>query len=164
MTNATIQPQNQATPSPTGAHQKSGGQSTKSLAAEALPLLYMYIGTGQTHAIIDGVLGEECEFFLLKIIALAQTIRDMPKTYETDGQGDAAVCILHYFFRGCDWFIIEKDSEEQQNQAFGLCRINGGDPEFGYVSLPEILAAGAELDLYFEPAPVATIAKKLKGI
>lgn len=164
MTNAIIQPQNQAKSPPAGAHQKSGGQSLKSLAAEAFPSLHMYIGTSQMQALLDGIFGEEGEFLLLKIMALAQIIRDMPKTYETTGQGDAAVCSLHYFFRGCDWYIIEKDVETEENQAFGLCRLGHGEPEFGYISLPEILSAGAEIDLYFEPTPVATIAKKLKGI
>jgi hypothetical protein len=28
--------------------------------------------------------------------------------------------------------------------------------ELGYISLPEITQAGAELDLYFTPAPVST--------
>jgi hypothetical protein len=56
---------------------------------------------------------------------------------------------------GWDWWIIEKDIEEQE-QVFGFVKSDlCPDGELGYISLLEITEAGAELDLYFTPAPVS---------
>ena len=41
--------------------------------------------------------GDEADFFLSKLIDLAQQIDTMPKTYEQDGKGDQATAYLHYF-------------------------------------------------------------------
>lgn len=99
---------------------------------------------------------EENQFFREKAVELAGVVRAMPETYGQDGKGDQAVAHLHYFTAGCDWFITEKDKgsaddepEQFQSQAFGLCCIH--EAELGYVSLPELLAAGAELDFHWTP-------------
>jgi hypothetical protein len=84
----------------------------------------------------------------------------MPKNYEQDGKGDDAIVSLHYFAGGsANWWITEKDMETPeepgQHQAFGLANMFGGptdqDAELGYISIVELLAAGAELDFYFKP-------------
>lgn len=94
----------------------------------------------------------------------------MPGTYDQDGLGDQAMAFLHYFTRSADFWIIEKDTgaasdqpEDYQAQAFGLVRIAGNLPELGYVSLPEILRAGAELDLHFEPTRVREIMERCRA-
>ena len=46
--------------------------------------------------------------------------------------------------------------EDFQTQAFGLARM-WGEWELGYTSLPEILRAGAEIDLHFAPTTPAVI-------
>ena len=82
----------------------------------------------------------------------------MPKTYEQDGLGEEAVVHLHYFTGSADWWITEKDSDpdgEGQVQAFGLADLFQDGGELGYISLVEILAAGAELDLHWTPKPLA---------
>ena len=66
---------------------------------------------------------------------------------------------LHYFLGGADWWLIEKDSDPDnagQIQAFGIADLGMG-AELGYISIPEILACGAELDYYFAPKTVAEI-------
>lgn len=108
------------------------------------------------------------------------TFENMPKTYETESSknengvkaqynqpraGDA-IAYLHYFVGGCDWWITEKDMEEDQFQAYGVVNLGSG-PEFGYISLVELvdlygktnqgLPYMVELDFYWEP-------KKLKDI
>jgi len=80
----------------------------------------------------------------------------MPKTYETAGQGKAAVAQLHYFIGGCDWYITERDMLAEQHQAVGLADLGGG-VEQGYISIVEVIAAGAELDLYWMPKPLSEI-------
>jgi hypothetical protein len=47
---------------------------------------------------------------------------------------------LHYFVRGCDWWVIEFDPDE--GRAFGYARLNGDNQcaEWGYVDLVELAA------------------------
>lgn len=105
---------------------------------------------------------EEADFFLGKLIDLAQQIDTMPKTYEQDGKGDQAIVYLHYFLGGSDWYITEKDMNGGIKQAFGYAVLNGDDEcaELGYISIQEITAYGAELDFYFTPCTLGEIKSK----
>lgn len=110
--------------------------------------------------------GEEREAFRDKIREMALRVCLMPQTHDTNGQGAAATAYLHYFTPSADFYIIEKDMgcatdapEDFQSQAFGLADLGYGS-ELGYISLPEILSCGAELDLYFNPQTVAQIQGK----
>ena len=101
--------------------------------------------------------GEEGDFFRAKFVEFAERIGKMPKTYEQDGMGDEAVIYLHYFSGGCDWYITEKDMEDEQAQAFGYADLGYGG-ELGYISLVELCQCrGVELDLHFTPTTLATI-------
>ncbi len=101
--------------------------------------------------------GEEGQFFLGKFIEYAERVASMPKTYEQDGMGDKAVAYLHYFSGGCDWYITEKDMEDEQHQAFGWADLGYGG-ELGYISLVELCRCpGVELDLHFTPTKLGTI-------
>lgn len=113
-----------------------------------------FIGSAQMACLRDALRGEEAEAFSEIILRLASTVETMPKTYETDGQGDAAIAHLHYFTGSCDWYVTEKDMEPgPQLQAFGLAKIH--EEELGYISIAELIANGAELDFYFEPKPLS---------
>lgn len=109
--------------------------------------------------------GEEGQFFRDKLTELAGIVEAMPKTGETDGIGDAAIVHLHYFAGGqASWYITEKDKgaaddepEQFQSQAFGLADLFGDGGELGYISLPEILANGGELDLYWTPKTLGEV-------
>lgn len=107
------------------------------------------------------VRSEEAPFFTQKVRDLAQLVESMPRIYEQDGKGDEAVAHLHYFLRGADWYITERDTTDEQLQAFGLVDLGYG-PELGYVSLEEITACGAELDLYFTPTAIAPLRARLE--
>ena len=107
----------------------------------------------QFEVITDAMLGEEGDHFIELIDRIHATWQAMPKTYETDAQGCAALARLHYFTGGCDWWIVEKDADSDhagQVQAFGIADLGMGR-ELGYISIPELLENGAELDLYFTP-------------
>ncbi len=95
--------------------------------------------------------GEEGAFFANKLQELKEIIATMPKTYETDGQGDDAVVYLHYFSGSVDWYITEKDAEDRQLQAFGLADLGQGFPEMGYINIEELVAASVEMDYHFAP-------------
>ena len=131
----------------------------KGLSAEARQVLATLTNQSQRTAILEALRGEEGAFFAQRIKEICATWAAMPKTYETDGQGRDALARLHYFTSGCDWWIVEKDVDPDhagQAQAFGIADLGMG-AELGYISLPEILAAGAELDLYWTPKTVREI-------
>ena len=96
---------------------------------------------------------EEREVFADIILEMAERVKNMPKPYETDEQGTKALAQLHYFFGGYDAYIVEKDSSEEQYQAFGWASYGYGF-EAGYISIDELLNV-AELDLHFTPKPVS---------
>ena len=107
----------------------------------------------QYEVITDAMMGEEGDHFIELIDRIHAMWQAMPKTYETDAQGRAALAHLHYFIGGCDWWIVEKDADPDhagQVQAFGIADLGMGR-ELGYISIPELLENGAELDLYFTP-------------
>lgn len=129
------------------------------IAPADLTLLRAFIGPAQRASLTQLVRGEEGEWFAEKSAAIAEQIRTMAHTYQTDGQGDDAVAVLHYFTASADWYITEKDSETEQLQAFGLADLGYG-AELGYISIAELLSVGAELDLHYEPQPLRAIRAK----
>lgn len=91
------------------------------------------------------------------VIAMAERIAGMPRTYDTDGQGLDAIAHLHYVCGGWHWYITERDRAGWGGeQAFGLTV--GHERELGYISIAEItVTAGAELDLLWTPKPLREI-------
>lgn len=116
-----------------------------------------YICTSQMNAMLDGIRGEEGDFFRGKFVELARLFASMPKTYQQDGLGDKAVVHLHYFKGAADWFITERDKEVVQYQAFGLADLFGDGGELGYISIVELIQNGVELDLYWTPKTLGTV-------
>lgn len=128
--------------------------------------LQHFIGRDQLSVMLSNCRGEEGKYFRNKIVALRAQIETMPKSYETDGQGDEATATLHYFNSGSDWYITEKDAgapddEEPgvQAQAFGFTCLNGDtqNAEMGYISVQELIRHGVELDFYYTPQTVGAI-------
>lgn len=122
-------------------------------------LLRDFIGANQRSVLSSYLRGEEASYFAGKIRDLTNTIRLMPKTYDTDGQGSAALVRLHYFIGGMDWHITERDREPEQLQAFGSANLGHGG-ELGYISIAEIIRHGAELDLHWQTIPLSKIHTK----
>lgn len=102
---------------------------------------------------------EEGEFFENKLTEYANRFCNMPKSYETDGQGDEAIAHLHYFKNAADWFITERDMEDEQHQAFGYANLGNGPKggELGYISVEELKSVGAELDIHWTPKSLKKI-------
>jgi hypothetical protein len=124
---------------------------------EAMPLIRKFVGQAQIGALAEaingvgaGLGGEEREHFIDMMLELAEHVRTMHKTYEQDGQGGNAIVGLHYFRGGMDWFITERDMEDEQNQAFGYADLGYGG-ELGYISIQELIDNDVELDLYWTP-------------
>ena len=128
--------------------------------------LNQFIGKDQLAVLRHNCRGEEGEFFKKLLAELKATIAGMPVTYETDGQGDKAKAILHYFTRQSDWWITERDAGSPddevpgiQSQAFGFACLNGDYEmaELGYISIQELIEHGVELDLYYKPQTIGEI-------
>jgi hypothetical protein len=123
-----------------------------------------FVNKEQMQCLRDLCKGEEGAYFTQQILKLKSHIVSMPKTYETDGQGDKAVVMLHYFRGGSDWWVTERDVEiNEQIQAFGYVCLNGDtyNAELGYINVEELIHYGVELDLYFEPITLGEIKEKL---
>ena len=113
----------------------------------------------QFEVITDAMLGEEGDHFIELIDRVHATWQAIPTTYATDSKGSAAIAHLHFFLGSADWWIVEKDIDadnEGQIQAFGIADLGMG-PELGYISIPELLEVGAELDFYFAKITIAEI-------
>ena len=120
------------------------------------------IAPRQLAVMCAGLAGEENSFFRERIAELNSLVGTIPLTYQSDREGYEAAVWLHYFIGGCDWYITELDAaaiDGHHAQAFGIADIGHG-PELGYISIPEILAAGAELDLHWTPTTVGTVMKR----
>ncbi|MFH1080474.1 MAG: hypothetical protein V1766_09485 [Pseudomonadota bacterium] len=129
-------------------------------------MLDHFIGKSQLSVMLDNCKGEEGEYFKAMIEDLKTIISTMPKTYETDGQGDEAKAILHYFNGASDWWIVEKDAGSPdddvpgiQEQDFGFVCLNGDAEyaELGYINIEELIQHGVELDLYYTPETIGAI-------
>lgn len=114
-----------------------------------------FMPRSQAAAIHCILRGEEAEYMRAKVAELQNVIDSMPVTYETEGK--EKIARLHYFRGSCDAWIVEVDKgspddapEDYQAQAWGMVDLGYG-PEMGYVSIPELLAAGMELDLHYKP-------------
>jgi hypothetical protein len=126
----------------------------------SVPLnLNQFIGASQLSVMRTACRGEEGEHFKALIENLKMQIASMPKTYETDGMGNDAPVTLHYFRGGSDWYIVERDIEAEQLQAFGFACLNGDhdNAEFGYINIEELIKYGVELDLYYTPETIGQI-------
>ena len=137
---------------------------TPAQATAAASALRGFINENQLACIVELTRGEEGQFFMRTLVDMAARIAVMPEIYGQDGKGDEATIHLHYFTAGADWYITEKDHgtyaadpEEFQWQAFGLADLFNDGGELGYISLPEILKAGAELDLHWNLCTLAQL-------
>lgn len=131
--------------------------------ADEFAVLRPYLPRAEAEVIRGALRGEGAQWFRDKIRELAETIRKMPRTYDQSQVKDA-VASLHYFTPAHDFYILELDMEGSgREQAFALSFNSGsGDSRgrLGYVSIDEIVRAGAELDLHFDPKTVSEIRRE----
>jgi len=134
---------------------------TKLEAVAALKYLRPYIKPTQLEVLGDSCRGEEKQFFFDLVCEYADRIRAMPRIYAQSKLGDQAIAYLHYFTGGShSAYITEIDPAAEDRLAFGSSDLGyGGD--LGYVSIAELLASGAELDLYWKPKTLAAIQGKV---
>lgn len=119
----------------------------------AFEKLRHFAGHAQIAAIRQGLKGEESEHFEAKLAEYTGRVLTMPKVYEQDGLGENAIVHLHYFRGNQDWYITERDTTDQQFQAFGFANLGCG-AELGYINIAELIAHGVEMDLHWTPRTV----------
>ncbi len=129
-------------------------KETKTMEIDKLKVVRPFFGKGQYEVVKSNL-----DSYEEVIDDLYTTITTMPKTYETDGIPKLQkIAYLHYFSSSSDWYILEKDIEEEQLQAFGFTILNGDmeDAELGYIDIEE-LKKYVELDFYFDPKKLSEI-------
>lgn len=131
-----------------------------------LKLLNKFIPYGQISNInsifTDGTVESVMLFERLK--TLEERIAAMPETHATEGEGDKALVHLRYSIGDKNFYIIEKDSLEDQHQAFAYIDFGDGMAELGYQSIIEIQQIStAELDLEWVPTPLKEIKISLQA-
>jgi len=119
-----------------------------------------FMSARQLDFILEACRGEEGQFFIDKLAEMTHLIETMPKTGETENI-EEPLAYLHYFTGSFDWYISEKDKLDEQFQAFGVA--NMGYPEYGYISITELIENGVELDLHFKPETLKVLKKRLDG-
>ncbi|MDD5358404.1 MAG: N-6 DNA methylase [Candidatus Nanoarchaeia archaeon] len=101
----------------------------------------------------DIIIGSTEHYDILQ--RLVGIIRNMPLPYGTDDiKSENKIVSLHYFYGDSDWYIVEKDSDPEQIQAFGYVILNSDNinAEWGYVNIEELKESGkVELDFFWEP-------------
>lgn len=136
------------------------------LAALAGPLRN-FMPAGQIAILKDCLTGEEALGISRDVLSALKAVLATPVTYATDGQGEEAVVYLHYFGRGADAWITERDVGDtpdgdglgEQYQAFGKISLTGRrqDAELGYISIKELIESGLELDMFWIPKNLKSI-------
>ncbi|HHR6241153.1 TPA: hypothetical protein ACS71E_003804 [Providencia alcalifaciens] len=136
---------------------------TKKTALEQLlkVLSAGFISPQQAKFIKSLLNSEEKDFFIEAVDRIYSIMQVMPKILEQEGKGDNAIAYLHYFTANADFYITEKDIEDGITQAFGLVSFVSDYPEIGYISIDEVIKAGAEIDLHFEPKTLGEIKQGL---
>lgn len=100
-----------------------------------------------------------------KLNDIFNVINIMPKVYEQEElESKKRKFYLHYFTASSDFYISEKDTSNEQLQTYGFVCLNGDkqNAEFGYISIIEIINAGAEIDLHFKPCLQSVILNAYK--
>lgn len=118
--------------------------------------LRSYMGDQQLQIMGECCHGQDKWFYRHALRDLAETIAGMPAIYAQTRKGDQATAFLHYFTADRDFYVTEIDRDNEDGpQAFGW--VSGPEPEWGYGSIAEWIASGAELDCHFIPEPIAGI-------
>lgn len=142
----------------------------KRQAIEALNRLRPLMASRQSEAVAKLMRGEEGEFFMDKMVELAQLVDLMPVTYNQRNESDP-IAYLHYFFGGSDWYIAEKDVEGEVDQAWGFACLNGDmmNAEYGYISIAELVelklqfGVTVDLDFHFKPTRMSLVKQGLEA-
>jgi hypothetical protein len=124
-----------------------------------------FVPATQINSLLAMSKGEEGSEAVNIVKDLDKTNSSMPEPYGSE-EVENKLAYLHYFNSSSDWYIIEKDNDGTQKQAYGWVILNGDtiNAEYGYVDIDTLIKMkGVELDFYFEPTPIKQIIKEHGG-
>ncbi len=128
---------------------------------ELVQKLRPFLPAVQFHLIAEQLKGEEGEYFQKLFEKMIFDWEEMPTTYQTEKvPKDQKIVRMHYFTPSSDWYIIEKDKELEQDQAFGYVILNGDteNAELGYISIEELKKIPSiNLDYNWKPTPLGKV-------
>ena len=139
---------------------------------ECLESLKHFLPASQQFALKHIYKTEESIYAVEIVKRLTTIIESMPVSYETEEIPESEqIVYLHYFYGGSDWYIIEKDKDNNEDdldvdgqlQAFGYVILNGDlrGSEWGYISIKELIDMDiVELDFHFEPIHFSALGLK----
>lgn len=123
---------------------------------------------------LEQLRGEEGEAIADLVIHLAKAIEATPVTYTTNFiDTPNKVVHLHYFGKGVDAWIVERDigdtqegtGKGEQTQAYGKISLQGegwDGAEWGYIDIATMIRLGVEIDLYWSPSTVREVDSLVK--
>lgn len=123
----------------------------------ALLILQDFCSRSQLSALRRLVRGEEREHFQALIIQQASLISSMASLTSGPVMTMNPLIALHYFKGSMDWYIAERDSSNEQLQAFGLANLFRDGGEWGYIPIKELIENDVELDLYWTVRPISEV-------
>jgi hypothetical protein len=97
--------------------------------------LKQFIGKGQLAALREACCGEEGKYFRAMVSELKNKIAAMPKTYETDGQGDDAVAVRRCIALAPSWALVKVEDEALFRKLFHEQALSKLDPKAVYDEL-----------------------------
>lgn len=131
-----------------------------------LEKLQFFMSGNQIEVLKEIFKGEESQFAYDIVKTLSGIINTMPASYETEEiDTPDKIIYLHYFLGGSDYYIIEKDKGNPEDdadaglivggqyQAFGYVILNGDtqNSEWGFINVAELIENDVEIDFHFEP-------------
>jgi hypothetical protein len=131
----------------------------KQQALVAARVLRPYMSRGQMIVLTTASHGGEGIFALELFVKMASNVEAMPSVLVNGQDGANAEAHLHYFYGGSDWYILEKNWDGGVDRAYGFVVLNGDmqNAEYGYVDIGDLVARGANLDLYFKTQTIAEV-------
>ena len=129
------------------------------LATQAVATLRPFLSAQQWAGIAKAFRGSDAAHFMELAARIAARVRLMQKADDQEGQGAWATVQLRYFLSACDWYIVNLDPVAGVERAAGFVTREGAslDADPVIISVAELVACGAQLDLYFPPRSVGQL-------
>lgn len=96
-------------------------------------------------------------------------LENIPKLYQTEGiPCKEKVIVMHFFFGGCDWYVVEYSPEEKIFFGYAILNNDYACAEWGYFSLEELESINVkgmqvDKDLHWKSTEARNVPNIAKG-
>jgi len=117
-----------------------------------------FMPASQLRFCMDAIKGEEGQYFIDTLTKMAAVWEAAPATYGTNGTlQEDKTAVMHFFGGRIDFYMVEKDAEQEQEQAYGYY-MNGNMSGFTYVDLEGLKRQPIiNVDFHYMPETIATL-------